>query len=100
MARDKREIRIRLAEGKIAMRIDPRTFPPDREGVAEWARAMRAMVAGAAPDPAAPLVALTTQCGRLYEFDAEEDVPVFDLPCGCDDPECWVVKWEEIPDGA
>lgn len=77
--------------------IDPRRWPPTREGVRAFVDYLRLSVSGlgATPDPEKPLFSVTARCGRLYEFDTVDDFPLYDLPCGCKNPDCVVVEWRE-----
>lgn len=80
--------------------IDPRRWPPTREGVRALEHHLRTAVQGlgAKLDPGAPMFSVRTRCGRLYEFDTADDFPLSDLPCGCGHPDCVVVEWREGDD--
>lgn len=80
--------------------IDPRRWPPTRAGVRALMDYLRISVhgLGGAVDPTEPLFRVQMWCGRLYEFDTVDDFPLFDLPCGCGDPDCVVIEWREGDD--
>ena len=44
-----------------------------------------------------PIITFTLPCGGRASYHDIDDIPLVDVPCPCENPRHWLIKYEDIP---